>query len=142
MRDAFLLAPDLVFLNHGSFGACPREVFARYQRWQLEMEQNPVQFLGRRSGALLAEARAALAAYLGARGDDLVFVPNATTGVNIVARSLALQPSGPGVGLEGQGHRHAAVVRARSLADKLPGRVAGAVFEVGGQHLVTRLQGQ
>ena len=92
MRDAFLLAPDLVFLNHGSFGACPREVFARYQQWQLEMEQNPVQFLGRRSGALLADARAALGAYLSARGEDLVFVPNATTGVNIVARSLALQP--------------------------------------------------
>ena len=58
MRDAFLLAPDLVFLNHGSFGACPREVFARYQQWQLEMEQNPVQFLGRRSGALLEIGRA------------------------------------------------------------------------------------
>lgn len=92
MRELFLLEPGLVFLNHGSFGACPREVFDTFQRWQLEMERNPVEFLGRRSGALLAQARAQLGAYLGARGDDLAFVPNATTGVNIVARSLPLQP--------------------------------------------------
>jgi len=90
MRDQFLLDPDIVFLNHGSFGACPRAVLEAQQRWQLELERNPVQFLGRRSAALLAQARAALAAHLGARGEDLVFVPNATTGVNIVARSLAL----------------------------------------------------
>jgi isopenicillin-N epimerase len=92
MRDAFLLDPDTVFLNHGSFGACPREVFEQYQHWQLEMERNPVAFLGRRSGLLLAQARQRLGAYLGVAGDDLVFVPNATTGVNLVAHSLALQP--------------------------------------------------
>lgn len=92
LRDAFLLDPDTVFLNHGSFGACPREVFEQYQRWQLEMERNPVEFLGRRSGALLADARQRLGAFVGAPGEDLVFIPNATTGVNIVARSLQLQP--------------------------------------------------
>ena len=54
MRDAFLLDPDIVFLNHGSFGACPKPVFEAQQRWQLEMERNPVEFLGRRSAALLA----------------------------------------------------------------------------------------
>ena len=92
MRDLFLLDPDLVFLNHGSFGACPREVWEAQQRWQLEMERNPVAFLGRRSADLLAQARAALGRFLGARGEDLVFVPNATTGVNVVARSWPLQP--------------------------------------------------
>jgi isopenicillin-N epimerase len=92
LRDQFLLDPDLVFLNHGSYGACPREVFERYQRWQLELERNPVQFLGRRSAALLREARERLAAFVGARADDLVLTPNATTGVNIVARSLPLEP--------------------------------------------------
>lgn len=92
MRDAFLLDPGTVFLNHGSFGACPRVVLEAQQRWQLEMERNPVLFLGRRSAALLAEARDALAGLVGARRDDLVFVPNATTGVNIVAQSLALAP--------------------------------------------------
>ncbi len=91
LRDAFLLDPDTVFLNHGSFGACPREVFEHHQRWQLEMERNPVEFLGRRSGALLADARQRLGAHVGAPGEDLVFIPNATTGVNIVARSLQLQ---------------------------------------------------
>ena len=92
MRDAFLLDPDVVFLNHGSFGACPREVFDDYQRWQRELERNPVEFLGRRSGALLALARERLAAHLGAQADDLAFITNATTGVNLVARSLGLQP--------------------------------------------------
>ena len=92
MREHFLLDPDIVFLNHGSFGACPREVFAEYQRWQLEMERNPVAFLGRRSGALLEAARARLAACIGASVEDLVFMPNATTGVNTVARSIGLQP--------------------------------------------------
>ena len=91
MRDAFALDPDLVFLNHGSYGACPREVIAAWQGWQLELERNPVEFLGRRSAGLLGVARERLAAYLGASRDDLVFVPNATTGVNIVARSLVLQ---------------------------------------------------
>jgi isopenicillin-N epimerase len=92
MRDAFLLDPETVFLNHGSFGACPAEVFAAYQGWQRELERNPVEFLGRRSAGLLLHARERLAAHLGASAQDLVFVPNATTGVNIVARSLALRP--------------------------------------------------
>ncbi|RTL26700.1 MAG: aminotransferase class V-fold PLP-dependent enzyme [Burkholderiales bacterium] len=92
MRDLFLLDPDLVFLNHGSFGACPREVLDDQRRWQLEMERNPVDFLGRRSADLLMQARTALGAALGARGEDLVFMPNSTTGVNVVAQSFALQP--------------------------------------------------
>lgn len=91
MKNLFLLDPTRVFLNHGSFGACPAEVFENYQHWQREMERNPVDFLGRRSGTLLGEARAVLAHYLGAQTQDLVFMPNATTGVNTVARSLALQ---------------------------------------------------
>ncbi|MBI2395887.1 MAG: aminotransferase class V-fold PLP-dependent enzyme [Deltaproteobacteria bacterium] len=90
MRDAFLLDPGVVFLNHGSFGACPREVFAVYQRYQLELERQPVEFLGRRSHELLRDARRSLAAYLHANLDELVFVPNATTAVNAIARSLPL----------------------------------------------------
>jgi isopenicillin-N epimerase len=92
MRDLFLLDPQLVFLNHGSFGACPREVIEAQQRWQMEMERNPVDFLGRRSAELLREARSKLGAAVGASGEHLVFVPNSTTGVNIVAQSLALTP--------------------------------------------------
>jgi len=91
LRDLFLLDPGLVFLNHGSYGACPREVLHAQQDWQRRMERNPVAFLGRQSAQLLAEARDALGAAVGARGADLVFIPNSTTGVNIVARSLALE---------------------------------------------------
>ena len=92
LRDLFLLRRDVVFLNHGSFGARPAAVFAEYQRWQRELEQQPVEFLGRRFSDVMRDARVAIAAYLGARADDLVFVPNATSGLNVVARSLALTP--------------------------------------------------
>jgi isopenicillin-N epimerase len=88
----FLLDPGVTFLNHGGYGACPAPVFARYQQLQRELERNPVEFLGRRFDELIAGARAALAAFVGARPDDLVFVPNATSGLNAVIRSLRLEP--------------------------------------------------
>jgi isopenicillin-N epimerase len=91
LRAEFLLDPDVTFLNHGSFGACPRAVFERYQEWQLELEREPVLFLARRLEALLAEARGVLGEYVGADPDDLVFVPNASSGVNIAAWPLGLQ---------------------------------------------------
>ena len=91
IRDEFLLDPDVVFLNHGSFGACPRDVFERYQAWQLELERQPVDFLGRRLDGLLADARAALGAYVNADPHDLVFVQNATAAVNLAAWALDLQ---------------------------------------------------
>jgi isopenicillin-N epimerase len=92
IRDEFLLDPDVVFLNHGSFGACPRAVFERYQRWQLELECRPIEFLDRRLPGLLAEARATLGTYVNADPDDLVFLQNVTTGVNLAAWALDLQP--------------------------------------------------
>lgn len=92
MRDLFLLRDDVVFLNHGSFGACPRAVFEEYQRWQLELERQPVEFLARRFRGLLRAAREALGRYVGADADELVFVTNATTAVNIIAHSLPLRP--------------------------------------------------
>ena len=91
-RELFLLDPEVVFLNHGSFGACPRPVFDEYQRRQRELERQPVEFLARRYAGLVDEARERLAAYLGAGTDDVVFVPNATAGMNVVARSLQLDP--------------------------------------------------
>ena len=92
LRREFLLDPEVAFLNHGSFGACPRPVFERYQAWQRELELEPVDFLARRLPALLDEARAALADYVGCSAWDLAFVQNATTGVNLAARSLDLRP--------------------------------------------------
>lgn len=92
MKELFMLQPDMVFLNHGSFGACPRPVFQAYQEWQRTMEAQPVEFLSRQAEELLQLARSQLADYVGTTADNLVFVTNATTGVNIVARSLKLEP--------------------------------------------------
>jgi isopenicillin-N epimerase len=98
MRDnlaaLFLLDPAVTFLNHGSFGACPRPVFAAYQNWQVQLERQPVAFLDPMRGyaAWLRDARKALAAEVGAAPDDLVGVMNATYGLNIVAQSLDLKP--------------------------------------------------
>jgi isopenicillin-N epimerase len=108
LRSLFLLQPDVVFLNHGSFGACPRPVFEAYQRWQLEMERQPVEFLGRRFASLMQAARQELAAYVGAGAGDLVYVPNATTGLNVVARSL---PLGPGDEVLATDHEYGALDR-------------------------------
>lgn len=92
MKELFLLDPEVTFLNHGSFGAAPKAVFERYQAWQRELEREPVDFIARRLNGLLAEARAELGAFVGAKGDDLTFVQNATTGVNVAARALQLAP--------------------------------------------------
>jgi len=108
LSDQFMLRPGITFLNPGSFGACPRPVFETYHGWQRELEAQPVEFLGRRIGGLLKSARAQLGAALGAPGDDLAFVPNATHGVNIVARSLEL---GPGDEVLGTDHEYGAVER-------------------------------
>jgi isopenicillin-N epimerase len=88
----FLLREDVVFLNHGSFGACPRPVFETYQAFQLELEGEPVEFLGRRLNDLMRTPRVALAAELGTAQENIVGLTNATTGLNIVAQSLDLKP--------------------------------------------------
>jgi isopenicillin-N epimerase len=92
LKDYFLIDPEIHFLNHGSFGACPRPVFEAYQEWQRRLERQPVLFLGRELAGLEFAARQALGDYLNAVADDLVYVPNATHGVNIIARSLGLGP--------------------------------------------------
>ena len=88
LRAHWRLDPSIAFLNHGSFGACPEEVLAEQQRWRERMERQPVQFFVRDLEPLLDDARAALAAFLGADPQDVAFVPNATTGVSAVLRSL------------------------------------------------------
>ena len=94
VREEFLLDPEVVFLNHGSFGACPRPVFERYQAWQRELEREPVDFIMRRlRRPARGGPRPSLGAYVGAEPDDLTFVQNATTGVNMAAR-VARPPAG------------------------------------------------
>ena len=92
LKSLFLLDPTITFLNHGSFGATPRPVFEAYQAWQRRMEAQPVKFLGRELLDHLAAARQALGSYLNTAADNLVYIPNTTYGINVIARSLNLGP--------------------------------------------------
>lgn len=86
------LDPRIMFLNHGSFGATPRPVLDAQAAWRARMEREPVAFFVRDLEPALDRAREALAGFIGADPEDLAFVPNATAGVNTVARSVELQP--------------------------------------------------
>jgi isopenicillin-N epimerase len=92
LKRLFMLDPNVVFLNHGSFGACPRSVFKTYQNWQQRLERQPIQFFHHDLPGLENEARSALGAYLHVDPDDLAFTTNATYGINIISRSLPLKP--------------------------------------------------
>ncbi|MFO7549597.1 MAG: aminotransferase class V-fold PLP-dependent enzyme [Acidimicrobiia bacterium] len=86
--DPWLLDPDLTYLNHGSFGACPRPVLDQVHRWQARFEANPVAFVEETYRPALAAARGELAGFVAADPAGLVFVRNATEGVNAVLRSI------------------------------------------------------
>jgi isopenicillin-N epimerase len=91
MKDAFQLTTDLTFLNHGSFGACPKPVFENFQDFQREMEQDPVYFIQKKFAMHLAKAKEALATFINCNVNDFIFTPNPTVGVNTIMRSLNLQ---------------------------------------------------
>jgi isopenicillin-N epimerase len=92
LRECWPLDPAVVFLNHGSFGSCPRAVLEFQGALRSRLEWQPVQFFVRELEPMLDSARAALADFVGADSEDLVFVPNATAGVNTVLRSLRFHP--------------------------------------------------
>jgi isopenicillin-N epimerase len=118
------LDPDWIHLNHGSFGACPRDVLAVQREWRDRMERQPLLFLDRDLPELLGEARRRLGAFLHADPEGLAFVPNATTGVNAVLRSLRF---GPGDELLTDDHEYNAVINTmRAAAERDGARVVVA----------------
>ncbi len=90
--DLFALDPKVSYLNHGAFGACPHSVLAVQQRFRAQVEQNSLHFFLRELEGLFDQTRAVLAPFLGAKSADLVFVPNATAGVNTVLTSIDQEP--------------------------------------------------
>jgi len=91
LKQQFLLRDDITYLNFGSFGACPKPVFEKYQQFQLELEQEPVQFITVNGLKYLETAREALGTYLHCHKDDLVYVTNPSYAVNAVAKSFDLK---------------------------------------------------
>jgi isopenicillin-N epimerase len=88
----FLLASQTRQLNHGAYGATPKVVLAACERWRQRMEADPTTFFQRDLPGLLRHSAARIAAFLGGRGEDWVFVENATSGLNAIIRSQRLQP--------------------------------------------------
>ncbi len=90
-KDLFFLKEGITFLNHGSFGACPKPVFEDWQKWQMELEREPVQFFVQRGMEVMQTSKMHLAKFIGCSSEDLVFTPNPTYAINIVAKSLKLE---------------------------------------------------
>lgn len=90
LRTQFLLDPEITFLNFGSFGACPKPIFEDYQKWQLELEREPVQFITVNGLKYLKNSREALAQFLHCNANDLVYTTNPSYAVNTIVKSLTL----------------------------------------------------
>jgi len=91
LKEQFLLRKDITYLNFGSFGACPKPVFEKYQSFQLELEQEPMYFMTVKGLEYLKASRIALADFLHCHADDLVYVTNPSYAVNIIAKSFDLK---------------------------------------------------
>lgn len=91
IKDQFLLNDEITFLNHGSFGACPKPIFDTYQQYQLMLEKEPIQFITKTGVKLLAESKTALANYLNCDADDLIYMTNPSFGINTIVKSLDLK---------------------------------------------------
>ena len=108
-KDSFLLEEGITYLNHGSFGACPRDIFEDYQNWQFKLEIQPVQFLTEELYPALKESRESLAAFLGCDQDEVLFFPNPTTAISNIIYNLDLKPGDEVLTTD---HEYGALVRA------------------------------
>ncbi len=123
-RSSFVLDPAWTFLNHGSFGAMPGPIREAWARWRDTIESQPVAFLGRMWWDAVANARSEAATFLGARPSDVVFVQNATSGVQAVVNSIRLAP---GDELLTTSHRYDAV---RKILERHAHHHGAAVVEL------------
>ena len=89
-KPQFLLDPTITFLNHGSFGSCPKSIFEEFQRFQLELETEPVDFIQKKQPKYLKAARESLAKFVGCKAQDLFFTSNPTYAINVIMRSIKL----------------------------------------------------
>jgi isopenicillin-N epimerase len=134
MATHWTLDAEVVFLTHGTFGACPRPVLEAQAAWRARMEAEPVRFFADELEPALDAAREPLAAFVGAEPADIAFMHNATSGVNAVLRSLRFEP---GDEILGADHEYNACLNAaRHVAERAGGRlvVAGLPFPVAGPH--------
>ena len=124
VRHEWVLDPDFVSVNHGSFGATPRVVLAAQQDWLRRMETQPGRFFRAILPDALRHAAEQLAGFVGADGNDLAFVENATVGCNAVVRSL---PLGAGDEILVLTHGYGAVRNAvRAVAERVGARMTEA----------------
>ena len=109
MKDQYLLNNNIIFLNHGSFGACPKPVFNEYQQWQSLIESQPVQYFSEDIYNYLSKSREDLSTFISCDVDDIIFIPNPTTAINSIVRSLKFNS---GYEILTSNHEYGAMVRA------------------------------
>lgn len=109
MKDQYLLNNNIIFLNHGSFGACPKPVFNEYQQWQSLIESQPVQYFSEDLYNYLRKSREDLSTFISCDVDDIIFIPNPTTAINSIVRSLKFNS---GYEILTSNHEYGAMVRA------------------------------
>ena len=92
MINRFILDRKTTFLNHGSFGACTKEVMNQYIEFQYKLENQPVHFIEKEIPDLMTKSRKSLSTFLNVDSNDLILIDNPTTAINEIIRSLKLQP--------------------------------------------------
>ena len=118
MKNLFFLDPEITFLNHGSYGACPIPVFNDYQKWQKKLEAQPVQFFTDKLWEYLKDTRQSIGRYINCAGNDLILFPNPTTAVNNIFENLNLVKGDEVLMTQ---HEYGALIRAWGNASKKHG---------------------